>query len=126
MTERFLPHTPGDGPPVPRMLPPWPWIQKPNLGEKKSENPSPVSNPVDEIEEMTQRKREEFSTKGYPPGQIEKALLWAASWASALPGVKAASDISPEVGKQVYKESYRQALALSNKWIEGVSEFLAS
>lgn len=86
-------------------------------------NPAVYDTTLDtEIEEMTQRKREEFRGKGYPPGLIEKALLWAREWALGLPGVKAAFDVSPEVGRQVYKGIYRQALALSNRWIESLSQ----
>lgn len=108
----FLP-SPPPHPPLPRFL------------FQTKENPA--SNPVDitldaEIEEMTQRKREEFQRTGYPPGQIEKALLWARQWSFGLLGVKAAFDVSPEFGKQVYKGIYRQALALSNRWIESLSQ----
>lgn len=114
------PHPPKDGPPVPRVFPKWPWIKNPV---------SPINNPAvydvaldTEIEEMTRRKREEFRAKGYPPGLIEKALRWAEEWAWGLPGVRAAYDISPEVGRQVYRRIYQQALNLSNKWIESLSQ----
>lgn len=111
---------------------PPPHLPLPRFLFQTKESPgNPVSNPTDtaldaEIEEMTQQKREEFRVKGYPPGRIEKALLWAKEWSFGLPGVKAAFDISPEVGIQVYKGVYRQALALSNRWIEGLSDFLAT
>lgn len=124
MLADLMPMLPKDGPPLPRGLKiKWPWW--------KESNPYSSSNPIDttleaEIEEMTQKKREEFKAKGYPPGLIEKALLWAKEWSWGLPGVKAAFDVSPEVGRQVYKGVYKQALALSNRWIEGLDEFLTT
>lgn len=121
--ESVLPNPPWRGPPIPSSFgPQWPWIQKPNLVEKRTGNQPPVSNPVNEIEEMTQRKREEFQRKGYPPGQIEKALLWAREWTLGSTGVKATFNVSPTVGRQVYKEIYKQALDLSNRWIESLAK----
>lgn len=112
--EGIRPHSPEKGPPVPSILPKWPWVRNPGS------NPAVTLDA--EIEEMTRRKREEFRAKGYPPGLIEKALLWAREWSYGLPGVKAAFDVSPEVGRQVYKGIYRQALALSERWASALSQ----
>jgi hypothetical protein len=120
MFGQFFPQAPEKGPPLPSGLGlKWPWVHNPG---------NPVDDPVvydttldAEIEEMTRRKRDEFRAKGYPPGLTERALLWAKDWAWGLPGVKAAYDVSPEVGRQVYRGIYSQALALSNRWIESLS-----
>lgn len=111
--EDFLPALP-PYPPLPRGL----FKVTGNPG-----NPAIYDTTLDvEVEEMTARKREEFRAKGYPPGLIESALLWAREWSFGLRGVRAAFDISPEVGRQVYKGIYKEALALSNRWIESLSQ----
>lgn len=119
--EDLLPQTPDKGPPLPSRLGlHWPWLSNPGnpLGDPAIYDTAPDA----EIEEMTQKKREEFRAKGYPPGLTEKALLWAKDWAWGLPGVKAAYDVSPEVGRQVYKGIYSRSLALSDRWIESLSQ----
>lgn len=110
----LLPQIPKVGPPFPTGLnAKWPWTKNPS-------NPiaNPAVTPDAEIEEMTQRKRDEFKAKGYPPGQIERALLWAKEW--SFGSTKATFDVSPEIGRQVFRRVYKQALTLSDKWIESL------
>lgn len=67
------------------------------------------------FEPMRERKKAEWEAKGYPPGLIEKALLWANEWAR---GIARRFVRPPELAARVAESIYPEALELSQRWIE--------
>jgi len=67
------------------------------------------------FEPLREKKRAEWEAKGYPPGLIEKALLWANEWAR---GIARRFVRPPELAARVAESIYPEALELSEKYIQ--------
>jgi hypothetical protein len=69
------------------------------------------------FEPLREKKVAEWRAKGYPPGLIEKGLLWAEEWAR---GIARRFVKPPELAARVAETIYPEALELSQKWIEAM------
>jgi hypothetical protein len=69
------------------------------------------------FEPIREKKVAEWKAKGYPPGLIEKGLLWAEEWAR---GIARRFVKPPELAATVAETIYPEALELSQKWIEAM------
>jgi hypothetical protein len=67
------------------------------------------------FEPLREKKRAEWTAKGYPPGLIEKALRWAEDWAR---GIATRFVKPPELAATVAESIYPEALELSEEWIK--------
>lgn len=67
------------------------------------------------FETLREKKKKEWEAKGYSPGLIEKALLWANEWAR---GIARRFVRPPELAARVAESIYPEALELSEKYIE--------
>jgi hypothetical protein len=70
------------------------------------------------FEPLREKKVAEWRAKGYPPGLIEKGLLWAEEWAR---GIATRFVKPPELAARVAETIYPEALELSQKWIEAMA-----
>lgn len=71
------------------------------------------------FEPLREKKRKEWEAKGYPPGLIEKALLWANEWAR---GIARRFVRPPELATRVAESIYPEALELSQRYIEAFAK----
>jgi len=71
------------------------------------------------FEALRERKRAEWEAKGYSPGLIEKALLWATEWAQ---GIARRFVRPPELAARVAESIYPEALELSEKYIQAFAK----
>jgi hypothetical protein len=67
------------------------------------------------FEPLRTKKIEEWKAKGYSPGLIEKALLWAEDWAR---GIARRFIRDPELAARVAETIYPEALELSERYIQ--------
>jgi hypothetical protein len=70
------------------------------------------------FEPLREKKVAEWKAKGYAPGLIEKALLWAEEWSR---GIARRFVKPPELAARVAETIYPEALELSQKWIEAMA-----
>ncbi len=107
---QMLPNEPSAGPPLPRMFGVrWPWM-------------STHSGIDSEVDNLKQKKRAEWQAKGYSSDLIEQGLKWAEEWTLGLPGVKVARQVSPEVGREVFRIIYSSSLPIADRWMEVMSK----
>lgn len=71
------------------------------------------------FEPLRAKKVAEWKAKGYPPGLIEKALLWAEEWAR---GIARRFVKPPELAATVAESIYPEALELSEKYIQAFAK----
>lgn len=71
------------------------------------------------FEPIREKKRAEWEAKGYPPGLIEKALLWANEWSR---GIARRFVKPPELAARVAESIYPEALELSEKYIQAFAK----
>jgi len=71
------------------------------------------------FETLRERKKAEWEAKGYSPGLIEKALLWANEWAQ---GIARRFVRPPELATRVAESIYPEALELSQRYIEAFAK----
>jgi len=71
------------------------------------------------FELLREKKRAEWEAKGYPPGLIEKALLWANEWSR---GIARRFIREPALAARVAESIYPEALELSEKYIQAFAK----
>lgn len=113
----MFPYSPLNGPPLPQgIFPPWPWRQ----------GGDPVRIAYKELDagldRLTEEKRKEWLEKGYRPGLIDKALLWARSWTGGMISSSLYSGAPEEVKEDISKSLYKTALDRAERYILAFAE----
>jgi hypothetical protein len=72
------------------------------------------------LEAMKEAKRREWSSRGYPPGLIDKATRLADEWSSSMARTWSPPG-RPDVYEAILKTSYPRALDAADKWITVLS-----
>jgi len=67
------------------------------------------------FEPLREKKKAEWLAKGYSPGLVEKALLWAEDWSR---GIAKRFVKDPGIAAVVAESIYPEALEMSEKWIK--------
>jgi len=113
--EDLFPHLPEAGPPVPSFLPKWPWVHNP------ATNPPQLMVDYEVIdagiEELERSKRAEWEAKGYRPGLIDKALLWASEWTRGLLRSPLYTMLDAETRRRIAPVLYKEALKKAESYI---------
>jgi hypothetical protein len=65
---------------------------------------------------LVERKKAEWTAKGYPPGLQEKAIKWAQGWAA---GLTRRVGLPDEYAAKIYPH----ALDLADEWLRGIWGF---
>jgi len=110
------------------VLPPPPWEGPPLPRFTQQSDPSPLIHPAEVdtgIESLIAAKRREWEAKGYRPGLIDKALLWAKQWAWGLlksPLYRNVTERHPELEEEIARSLYTTGLEQAEKWITAFTE----
>lgn len=72
------------------------------------------------LEAMKEAKRREWSSRGYPPGLIDKASRMADEWSSSMARTWSPPG-RPDVYEAILRTSYPKALDVAQKWIDVMS-----
>ena len=67
---------------------------------------------------MEKAKRKEWEAKGYRPGLIDKALLWAKEWTEGMIKSPLYSMLSSEAREKVAIDLYKTGLDRGERWIQ--------
>jgi hypothetical protein len=68
------------------------------------------------LEAMKEAKKREWSSRGYPPGLIDKATRMADEWAFSMARTWSPPG-RPDVYEAILKTSYPKALETADRWI---------
>ena len=112
--KNFFPHSPEEGPPVPKFLPQWPWA-----------NPG-LEIETGDIEEVIEQKRKEWLTR-WPDRTklIDTAIRKAREEATGLiesPVYEPAIKLAPGIKEKLTEEVLRTRLKYAEKWLETFAE----
>ena len=70
------------------------------------------------VDTMEKAKREEWEAKGYRPGLIDKALLWASEWTEGMIKSPLYSMLSSEIREKAAVDLYKTGLDRGERWIQ--------
>lgn len=72
------------------------------------------------LEAMKEAKRREWSSRGYPPGLIDKASRMTDEWATSMARTWSPPG-RPDVYEAILRNSYPRALEAADRWISVLS-----
>jgi len=115
----LMPHTPFEGPPLPRSTPRWPWAHS---GDGNDPYPVVLGSRLEEVnhelESEARAKREELVARGVPEALADKAIEWAWKYAAGM--ARMIGRVDPEVGRASFRGFFRYALGKTEDWAGGL------